>query len=126
MLITSTRDAVPELMAGGTLLIGAPSSVAQAQELGCDKSRIYEVRSGDVVDLGWCKVTAVYADHGELAPDAVGVVINIDGISVYYVGDTAYRPEKMDAVIAMQPDIIIPPINGEYGNLNAREAVYAC
>ena len=117
------EDAMPEMMAGDTLLIGALSSVAHAKKCGCDESRLRAVQAGDEIDLGWCKVTAVYADHGDLAPDAVGIVLDVDGISVYYAGDTAYRPEKMDTVIAMQPDVIIPPINGEYGNLDSREAV---
>jgi L-ascorbate 6-phosphate lactonase len=116
-------DAMPGLMTGDTLLVGAPSSVAKAKEMGCCDANLRAVRAGDTIDLGWCRITAVYADHGDLAPDAVGVVIELEGISIYYVGDTAYRPDKMEQVMAMKPDVIIPPINGEYGNLDAREAV---
>ena len=103
--------------------IGAVSSVQHAKQLGFDTKDSYMLSEGDVVDLGWCRVTAVYADHGELAPDAVGLVVETEGILIYYVGDTAYRPEKMQRVIDMHPDIILPPINGEYGNLDSAQAV---
>ena len=103
--------------------IGAVSSIEHAKQLGFDSENTYPVSEGDCIELDWCRVTAVYADHGELAPDAVGIVVEIEGIKVYYVGDTAYQPDKMKMVIDMQPDIILPPINGEYGNLASSEAV---
>jgi len=65
---------------------------------------------------------AVYADHGEAEPDAVGVVIEIDGMRIYHTGDTCYCPDRMRRVIEMRPDIIIPCINGVYGNMNSVEA----
>jgi L-ascorbate 6-phosphate lactonase len=67
-------------------------------------------------------VRGVYADHGELAPDALGVVLDLEGIRVYHTGDTAYRPEEFKLAIEMRPDILIPCINGAYGNLNSEEA----
>jgi L-ascorbate 6-phosphate lactonase len=41
---------------------------------------------------------------------------------VYHTGDTAYRPEKLIPVKGMRPDVLVPCINGRYGNLDAREA----
>jgi L-ascorbate 6-phosphate lactonase len=64
----------------------------------------------------------VYADHGEAEPNALGVVIEIDGIRIYHTGDTGYRPDRMGQVIEMHPDIVIPCTNGTYGNMNAIEA----
>jgi L-ascorbate 6-phosphate lactonase len=52
----------------------------------------------------------------------VGVVFDFAGIKVYHTGDTAYRPESFGPVKGMRPDILIPCINGRYGNLGAREA----
>lgn len=117
-------DAFPLIFSSSNpAFIGAVSSIEHAKKLGFDTQNSFPVSEGDVVDLGWCRVTAVYADHGELAPDAVGMVIELEGIKVYYAGDTAYRPDMMGAVRDMQPDIILPPINGAYGNLNSQEAV---
>ncbi len=63
-------------------------------------------------------VQAVFADHGELEPDAVGFTIEIGGFSIYITGDTAYRPDKMEAVKNLSPDILIAAINGQFGNMD--------
>ncbi len=67
------------------------------------------------------KVTAVYADHGQLAPDAVGLLIEIDENCIYVSGDTALRLEKWEEVKEAKPDIAILSINGAFGNLNSAE-----
>jgi L-ascorbate 6-phosphate lactonase len=48
--------------------------------------------------------------------------LDFDGIKVYHTGDTAYQPEYFRAVAAMHPEVLIPCINGRYGNLNSEEA----
>ena len=90
--------------------------------MGLDETGISEISQGQTVDFGWVSFTGVYADHGELSPDAIGVLVRINGVTIYYTGDTAYRPDKMREAISAHPDIIILPINGAYGNLNAEEA----
>jgi L-ascorbate 6-phosphate lactonase len=50
------------------------------------------------------------------------VILNVGSIKVWHVGDSAYRPEKWQAVFDMGVDIIVPPINGAYGDLDAVEA----
>ncbi|MCL5671046.1 MAG: MBL fold metallo-hydrolase, partial [Acidobacteria bacterium] len=67
-------------------------------------------------------VQGVYADHGELAPDAIGVALDFKGVKVYHTGDTAFRPEEFGPAIKFQPDVLIPCINGRYGNMDATEA----
>jgi len=52
----------------------------------------------------------------------VGVILDFDGIQVYHTGDTAYRPEKFQAAIARRPEILLPCINGAFGNLDAVQA----
>ena len=68
------------------------------------------------------ELRAVYADHGEAEPDAVGVVVEVDGMRIYHTGDTCYCPDRMGQAIEMRPDIIIACINGAYGNMNSVEA----
>jgi L-ascorbate 6-phosphate lactonase len=67
-------------------------------------------------------LTGIYADHGELAPDALGVVLQVGDIKVWQVGDTAYRPDMWQDVFAMGIDVIVPPINGAFGNLDGVQA----
>ena len=90
--------------------------------MGVPEERCHLLEVGKQISLGGINLHAVYADHGDFAPDAVGVVLDFDGIKVYHTGDTAYQPEPFRAVAAMHPDVLIPCINGRFGNLNSEEA----
>lgn len=68
------------------------------------------------------RLFGIYADHGDLSPDAIGVVLDFDGIRVYHTGDTAYRPERFQRAIGLAPRILLACINGRYGNLTEEEA----
>ena len=116
-------DAIP-IMAKNprTRFIGAPDCRAKYQQLGVSAGRFAILERDKSLVVGDLTLTGVYADHGELAPDALGVVLAVDDIRVWQVGDTAYRPDKWQNVFAMGIDVITPPINGAYGNLNAVEA----
>ena len=61
---------------------------------------------------GDVSLTAVFADHGELAPEALGVLCRSGDIRVWQVGDTAYRPDMWQDLFQLGIDVIIPPING--------------
>jgi len=39
-------------------------------------------------------------------------------VKVWQVGDTAYRPDIWQDIFASGIDVIVPPINGAYGNLD--------
>lgn len=93
-------------------------------KLGIPEDRCHLLEEGKEVEVGGIRVIGTFADHGDLAPDAIGVVLDFDGIKVYHTGDTAYRPERLATVIGMRPDILIPCINGAYGNLNSEEAAF--
>jgi L-ascorbate 6-phosphate lactonase len=116
-------DAVPVLMSGrNTLFFGSGSAAKKCMDAGISPARVKGMQTGENADIGWACFRAVYADHGELVPDAIGVVIELEGITVYYTGDTAYRPDAMQTALLAKPDMIILPINGAFGNLDAREA----
>jgi L-ascorbate metabolism protein UlaG (beta-lactamase superfamily) len=92
---------------------------------GIPPERCRLLEEGQKLTFGGVEVIRVYADHGEYARDALGIVFNFDDIEVYHTGDTAYRPEQFAPVVDMQPDILIPCINGKFGNMDAREAALA-
>jgi len=116
-------DAVPEIAKRGkTRFIGPPECMGRCHELGVTRDRSVGVVQGDERDLDGVRLLAVYADHGDLAPEAVGVMLDFDFTSVYITGDTSYSPQKMDKVFSMKPEVIIPVINGRFGNLNPQEA----
>jgi len=105
-----------------TKFCGPIECIKEFTKLGIPSERCHLLEEGHRLTLGGVEINAVYADHGDLAPDALGVVLNFDGIKVYHTGDTAYRPEQFRPAIAMRPDVLIPCINGRFGNLDAREA----
>jgi L-ascorbate 6-phosphate lactonase len=117
------NDSIPILMSNGRAKIfGSVTAVKVAEGLGIDKGRMTAMKPGDKAKLDGITIKAVYADHGELAPDALGIIIELEKIKIYYVADTSYNPEVVKTVKKEKPDIIIVPINGEFGNLNSQEA----
>lgn len=116
-------DAIPNIMtASKTELLGPETVINNCKDIGIDIKRLTSFEEGKTLRINDIEITSVFADHGELAPDAIGVLVNISGFKIYYAGDTGYRPEKMKNVIDFKPDIAILPINGEYGNLGPKEA----
>lgn len=49
-------------------------------------------------------------------------MIEFAGLRIYHTGDTALRPEEMRPVVDLKPQVILPCINGAYGNLDADTA----
>ena len=87
------------------------------------KGVAYEIVSpGDRSQLGNVHIKTVSADHGDLCPDAVGFVLSFSDRHLYFTGDTAFDEPLMAEAISAQPDIVIPCINGAYGNMNETEA----
>jgi len=106
---------------------GPISCLRALQRLGVPPARMRLLAPGQVTEFGRMATSgfslrAVYANHGDSEPDAIGLVLETDGIRLYHTGDTCYQPERMQEVMALSPDIIIPCINGMFGNLNATEA----
>jgi L-ascorbate 6-phosphate lactonase len=108
----------------GTLFVGSPDCRPVYQQAGIADGRVTILAAGDSKVIDEVGFRAVYADHGELAPDAVGLLITLDGITVYDTGDTAYCPEQiMGSLGGVEIDIMIAPINSAYGNLGHEDAV---
>jgi L-ascorbate 6-phosphate lactonase len=116
-------DALPILARNPrTQFAGPVECLKEFRKAGILEGRCHRLEEGTEITVEGIRVLGVFADHGDFAPDAVGVILDFDGIQVYHTGDTAYRPEKFQAAIARRPQILLPCINGAYGNLNAEEA----
>ncbi len=105
-----------------TMFIIAPDCKALLDELGLPTERYRVLRDGDDFHTDEISIRAIYADHGDLAPEAVGYFIEVDGIRIYHAGDTALRVQEILASLKSPIDILIAPINGQYGNMNVEEA----
>jgi L-ascorbate 6-phosphate lactonase len=115
-------DAVPIVSScPWTKFFGPQTCVDKYLELGIKKERVSLLGCGTEITEKNIMIKAVFADHGRLAPEAIGILLNINGIKLYFSGDTAYRPEMIKDVIDFAPDIAILSVNGKFGNLNSEE-----
>jgi L-ascorbate 6-phosphate lactonase len=62
------------------------------------------------------------ADHGDYSPSAVAVVLDFGGIRVLLTGDTSLRPTLFQPLLDLRPDVVLPCINGVFGNMNHIDA----
>lgn len=116
-------DAIPELMSNTkTKLFASFGCKKLVKILHMTEERIHYVQPNEEYDIGDFHLNFVDCDHGSNAPDAVGVIVHVDGKTIYETGDTALRLDKVDEYKQFGPfDVIIAPINGKYGNLNEEE-----
>ena len=115
-------DAVPEMISKGSKLFCSMDCEKLVKQLQMEyyNEQITYVKPGDKVSVGDFDVIFVNCDHGVGAPDAVGVVVKVDGKTIYETGDTCLRLDRV-VEISQPLDILIAPINGAYGNLNEEE-----
>lgn len=116
-------DSMPELMANGrTNLFASVDCEKEVKRLGMLENNITYVKPGNSYVNGDFAIDFVNCDHGTGAPDAVGVVVSVDGKKVYEAGDTCLRLDRIDEYRTKGPlDVLIAPINGMYGNLNEED-----
>ena len=115
-------DSLPVWLSGGARLYCCRESERICREAGLAKDQITAMTAGDrVTDSGY-SIEAVFADHGDTAPEALGFLIETEGVKIYFTGDTGYQQTRMQYAARQQVDVLLLPINGEYGNMNERDA----
>ena len=97
-------------------LIGPASSLnAAADMVPADKT--ISLEKGGCVELTpHVKIRGVFCDHGDQSPDAIGVVLELGNTTIYFTGDTCYRPDLRELTGVFDVDILIVPINPAFGN----------
>lgn len=116
-------DAVPAMLSNRkTKLFCSVDSGKLIRQLRIEyyNSQITYVKPLESYDAGDFHIDFVNCDHGAGAPDAVGVVITVDGKRIYEAGDTCLRLDRVNEV-ARPLDVLIAPINGAFGNLNEED-----
>lgn len=119
-------ETLPELARSSRALFAGPVSCVQAMlGWGFDPQRVVQLDCGDQRDLAGIPVWAVFAHHvstaGAQTPDAVGYVLDLEGIRVYHTGDTLYHLRLKEAG-SLHPRVLLVCTNGGYGNMDAAEA----
>jgi len=102
--------------------VGSPDCEETYRKFCIQNGNYSILKRGREKEIFGLKLKAIYADHGDLAPDAIGLLIDYDGIKIYNAGDTAYAPGKIITSLNSDIDVMIAPINGAFGNLNGVEA----
>ena len=116
-------DALPIVAKNSRVRFAGPiECIKEFHKMGIPTDHCILLEEGKQISLDGIHLHVVFADHGDLAPDAVGVMVEMDGVKVYHTGDTAYRPAEFEPVVNLHPHVLLPCINGRYGNLNAHEA----
>ncbi|MDO4621435.1 MAG: MBL fold metallo-hydrolase [Eubacteriales bacterium] len=119
-------DSVPIIASCKKTLFTAPAScVEELRKMGIREEQYIEVEPGSRLLLGDIIVDVVDADHGTMAPDAIGYIVEMGGHRIYFSCDTSYREDIFSVVKELHPDIAVVCINGQFGNMNAEEGAKA-
>ena len=113
-------------VSAATKFIMPPSAMSRALGWGVKRDRVHPLSHGQSVTVKDLTVTAVPARHdagvpGWEVPDAMGVLIEGEGIKIYNSGDTEYDT-RLRLLKSHKPDVAMICINGTGGNMNAHEA----
>lgn len=106
-------DAIPKMDIGNITFYAPKDCEKILSELGVTKYLPFD--EGISYIVGNFKITAVFADH---TVPAVGVLVEYNGETFYFSGDTYYN-EKLEKI---KCDYLFICINGKLGNMNADEA----
>ncbi len=107
-------------------VICPPSSCRHLTKLGVPSSQITTAMPGQSLEFPGFVAHVVAAQHTE---DSVGFVFEFanggsetDSVSVYITGDTEYNDGLAAAVEEFGPEVLLVPINGRWGNMDAAQA----
>lgn len=116
-------DSIPEIMSNSiTQLYASVDCKKLVEDAGITNPNIKYVKPGNHTVCGDFIIDFINCDHGTGAPDAVGVIVTVDGKRILEVGDSCLRLDRVDEYLSTGPlDVMIAPINGAYGNLNEAE-----
>ena len=116
-------DSIKDLMKNGRTQVYANAPViAEMEKLGLDMKRAHLLKREQKVSLDEFTLIPVDCDHGELAPEALGLVLDFGFTKLYYAGDTSLTPARLAYPVSLKPEIAILPINGAFGNLDGEQA----
>lgn len=116
-------DAVPSLMQNDkTVLFSSLACKEYVAASNIDEKRVRYQVPGDRACIDGFEIDFLPCDHGTSAPDAFGILIRTDGIVIAVTGDTCIRVDRAAEYRKYgQPDVLIGPINGRYGNMDEEE-----
>lgn len=117
-------DALPVIAANNPAcrFAGPISCEAEYENCGIAPEHRTVLSPGGVYPLSDVTLHAAQADHGDLSPTALSLLFDFGGARVFFTGDTALNLALMQPLIDMKPTLLLPCINGRFGNLGSSEA----
>lgn len=103
-----------------------PSAISHALSWGVRRSQVASLQHGQAIEVGGVRIEATPARHeggipGWEVPDAMGVLVQMEGLTIYHCGDTEYDV-RLRRLKSRNPDVALLCINGITGNMDAHEA----
>ena len=115
-------DSLPAMLKPCSELLCCSQSFPECRKIGIPETQMTVMEVGSIKVVKGFTIEAVFADHGDGAPSALGYIVETEGIRIYFSGDTSYQRDRMQYAAGQDIDILVVPINGEYGNMNERDA----
>lgn len=115
-------DSLSAMLKPCSELLCCRQSFPECRKIGIPETQMTVMEVGSIKKAKGFTIEAVFADHGDGAPAALGYIVETEGIRIYFSGDTSYQRDRMKHASDQDIDILIVPINGEYGNMNERDA----
>ena len=88
------------------------------------RNRRIRLKPRKVYEYDSIKIHTAQADHGDQSPTALSLVIEVDGIKIFFTGDTSWKSKEFQPLADLGIDLILPCINGTFGNMNHLDAAY--
>jgi L-ascorbate 6-phosphate lactonase len=107
-----------------TWFVAPRLAARRLHELGVPEERIVRLDVGETRAVGAVEASGVFAlPTGADVLDTTGYLLRFaNGRSVYHTSDTAFHPLVL-AAAPREPDVMLVPINGKWGNLAPEQAV---
>jgi L-ascorbate metabolism protein UlaG (beta-lactamase superfamily) len=112
-----------------TQFLGPPSCRSRLLGWLVPGDRITTIAEGQTHEFRDLRISAVAARHlagipGWEVPDAIGLLIEAEGLRIYHTGDTEYDLRLRGLAYDKERpiDVLLAVINGAGGNMNAHEA----
>lgn len=117
-------DAIPEIARRNPACrFAAPAGcMGGLKQAGVPGARRVLLEPNQRYDLGDLVVHTVPADHGDLSASALTLVLDFGGVRILATGDSSWRPGLFRPLYDLHPDVVLPAINGVFGNMNHIDA----
>lgn len=117
-------DALP-IIAGNNpkCRFAAPSGcLSGLSEAGVSPNNHILLEAGRQYDIDGVVIDTAQADHGDFSDTALSLALTIEGVRILCTGDTSFRPQLLKPLYVTKPDVLLPCINGAFGNMGPLDA----